>query len=148
MFRGNSFHTIDAKGRIIIPARFRSVIRAGGGQGVMVSRRGPGLWVYTHDEWGKIEANFAAVQDKSDELQRFMRVFLGGAFECSCDKQDRILIPPALRELAGLDRDIVIVGVLNRFEIWSRDNWEKEIKQQEEDAKKEDVRREISRLGL
>ena len=114
----------------------------------MVSYRGHGLWAYTHDEWSKIEANVLSLEEKSDEMQRFVRTFLGGAFECPCDKQDRILIPATLRELADLNRDIAIVGVLKRFEIWSRDNWEKEIQQQEEDAKKEEVRREISRLGL
>jgi len=148
MFRGNSFHTIDAKGRIIIPARFRDGIRAGGGHGVMVSRRGRGLHVYTYDEWGKIEARTMALTEKSDEMERFIRTFIGGAFECPCDKQDRILIPPALRNFAELDKDIVIVGVLKRFEIWSRESWENEIKQHEEDTKREDVKREIARLGL
>lgn len=148
MFRGNSFHTIDSKGRIIIPARFRNVIRAGGGQGVMASRRGCGLFVYTYEEWGKIEARVLAVEEKSDEMQRFVRTFIGGAFDCPSDKQDRILIPAALREYAELDKEIAIVGVLKRFEIWSRENWEKEIQQQEQDAKREDVRREIARLGL
>ena len=148
MFRGNSFHTIDSKGRIIIPSRFRSFIRAGDRQGVMVSRRERGLFVYTYEEWGIIEAKVLAAEETSDEMRRFIRVFIGGAFDCPCDKQDRILIPPALREYTELDKEIVIVGVLKWFEIWSRENWEKEIRQQERDAKTEDVRREIARLGL
>jgi MraZ protein len=148
MFRGNSFHTIDPKGRVIIPARFRSVISAGGGQGVMASRQGFGLYVYTYEEWGKIEARVLAVEEKSYEMQRFVRTFIGGAFDCPCDKQDRILVPAALREYGELEKEIVLVGVLKRFEIWSRENWEKEIQQQEQDAKREDVRREIARLGL
>lgn len=148
MFRGNSFHTIDSKGRIIIPARFRNTIQAGGGQGVMLSARDGGLWAYTYEEWGKIEANVLSLEEKSFEMQRFMRTFIGGAFDCPCDKQDRILIPAVLRALASLDKEIVMVGLLKRFEIWSRENWEQEIAQQAEDTKKEDVRREIARLGL
>ena len=148
MFRGNSFHTIDDKGRILIPARFRDGIRAGGGRGVMVSRRGKGLYVYAYDEWGKIESRAMALDEKSDEMERFIRTFIGGAFDCPCDKQDRILIPPMLRTLAELDKEIVMVGLLKRFEIWSRKNWENEIQQHEEDTKREDVRREIAKLGL
>ncbi len=148
MFRGNSFHTIDAKGRIIVPSRFRDVIRAGGGQGIMISRRGRGLWGYTYEEWGKIEGRVLALAEKSDEMERFLRTFIGGASDCPCDKQDRVLVPPALRAYAELDKEIVIVGVLRRFEIWSRENWEMEIQQQEEDARKDDVRSEIARLGL
>jgi len=148
MFRGNSFHTIDVKGRIIIPARFRDVIKAGGGHGVMVSRRGKGLFAYTYDGWNKIEARTIALEEKSEEMERFIRTFIGGAFDCPCDKQDRILIPPALRTYAELDKDVVIVGLLKRFEIWSRENWENEIQRQEEDAKREEVKREIARLGL
>ena len=148
MFRGNSFHTIDSKGRIIIPSRFRDIIRAGGGNGVMISRRGKGLFVYPYEEWGKIEARAIAMPERSDEMERFIRTFIGGAFDCPCDKQDRILIPPSLRTYAELEKEIVIVGVLKRFEIWSRENWENEIMQQEEDTRREDVRREIAKLGL
>jgi len=148
MFRGNSFHTIDDKGRIIIPARFKDVIRAGGGNGVMISRRNKGLHAYAYDEWGKIETRVMALTEKSEEMERFIRTFIGGAFDCSCDKQDRVLIPPALRNYADLDKEIVIVGLLKRFEIWSREHWENENKQQEEDLKREDVKREIARLGL
>jgi len=114
----------------------------------MVSWRGRGLWAYTYEEWGKLEARLLSVEDRSPEMQRVVRTFIGSAFDCRCDKQDRILVPAALREQADLDKEIAIVGVLTRFEVWSRQNWEEEIRQQEEDAKREEVRREISRLGL
>ena len=81
-------------------------------------------------------------------MRRFRQVFIGGAFECNCDRQDRILVPPTLREYAVLDRDIVIVGVLDHFEIWSRQNWDKENSFMEKDMQKEDVRNEIARLGI
>ncbi len=148
MFRGSSFHTIDSKGRIIIPARFRNIIRAKGSANLMISRMDGGLVSYTLDEWGKIETLILSLAEKNDSMRRFRRVFIGGAFECSCDKQDRVLIPPALRQYADLDKEIVIVGVLNHFEIWSRKSWDKENLDMEKDMKKEDVRNEIAKLGL
>jgi MraZ protein len=148
MFRGSSFHTIDSKGRIIIPARFRDVIKADGSYGVMLSRMDGALIAYTYDEWRKIENRILSLAEKSESMRRFRRVFIGGSFECPCDKQDRILIPQNLREYGGFEKDIVLVGVLDHFEIWSRDNWNQENMHLEKDMKKEDVRNEIAKLGL
>ena len=148
MFRGSSFHTIDPKGRIIIPARFRDVIKSDGTYGVMLSRMDGGLMAYTYDEWRKIESRILSLAEKSDSMRRFRRVFIGGSFECACDKQDRILVPPNLREYAGFEKEIVMVGVLDHFEIWSRENWDRENMDLEKDLKKEDVRNEIAKLGL
>jgi len=148
MCRGSSFHTIDSKGRIIIPARFRDVIKADGSYGVMLSRMDGGLMAYTYDGWRKIENRILSLAEKSESMRRFRRVFIGGSFDCPCDKQDRILIPQNLREYAEFEKDIVIVGVLDHFEIWSRDSWNKENMYLEKDMKKEDVRNEIAKLGL
>jgi len=148
MFRGSSFHTIDEKGRIIIPARFRDVLKAGGGDGVMVSRLDKSLFAYTFEEWSKIENKILSLAEKSGNIRRFRRVFIGGAFECICDKQGRILIPPSLRKYSELEKDLVLVGVLDHFEIWSRKNWENENLTIEEDLENEEVRNEISKLGL
>ena len=106
------------------------------------------LFAYALDEWGKIEEKILSLAEKSAEMRRFRRVFVGGAFECTCDKQGRVLIPPTLRDYAQLGKDLVLVGVLDHFEIWSKDNWEKENELMESDMLKEEVRGEISRLGL
>ncbi len=148
MFRGSSFHTIDPKGRVIIPARFRDVLRAGGGDGIMLSRMDSSLFAYTFEEWKKIEDKILAMAEKSEAMRRFRRVFIGGAFECNCDKQGRILIPPTLRHYAGVEKEIVLVGVLDHFEVWSRENWEAENLRLEEDMMGEGVRNEIAKLGL
>jgi MraZ protein len=148
MFRGSSFHTIDAKGRIIIPTRFRDVIRADGADGLMISRMDSCLVGFPFNEWRKIEAKILAMAEKNDNMRRFRRVFIGGAFDCSCDSQGRILIPPSLRHYAQLEKKIVLVGVLDHFEIWSRDNYDKETQILEKDMKKEEVRNEIARLGI
>lgn len=148
MFRGRSSHTIDPKGRIVIPARFRDVLKAGGGDGVMITQMDACLFAYTFEEWKMIEAKVMALAEKSDAMRRFRRVFIGGASECNCDKQSRILVPPDLRAYAGLEKEIVLVGVLDHFEIWSRENWENENSKLEKDMLKEDVRNEVAKLGL
>jgi len=148
MFRGSSFHTIDAKGRVIIPARFRDAINADGSDGIMVSGMDGCLVSYTFNEWSKIEKRILSLAEKSASMRRFRRLFIGGAFECSIDKQDRILIPPSLRSYAALDKEIVLVGVLDHFEIWSRTNWDMENENLINDLKEEEVRNEIAQLGL
>ena len=148
LFRGSSFHTIDVKGRIIIPARFREIIRDGDKPGVMLSKMDKGLVAYTFDEWFKIEEKILSLAEKSEAMRRFRRVFIGTASECNCDKQDRILIPAPLRQYAGIDKEIVLVGVLDHFEIWSRENWDQENAALEKDLQQEAVRDEITKLGL
>ncbi len=148
MFRGSSFNTIDSKARIIIPARFRDVIKAGGGDGLIVTRLDKALFAYTFDQWSKIESKVLAMSETSEYMRRFRRVFIGGASDCNCDKQGRILIPPVLRQYAELEKEIVLVGQIVHFEIWSKENYEQEVVQMEEDMKKEAVSNEIAKLGL
>ena len=148
MFRGSSFHNLDAKGRLIVPTRFRDAIRAGGGDGVMITRMDGCLFAYSYTEWSKIEDKIMALAEKSDAMRRFRRVFIGGAFECTVDNQGRVLVPPSLRQYSKIQKEIVVVGVLDHFEIWSKAKWEAENLDMEEDLKKEDVRNEIAKLGL
>lgn len=148
MFRGSSFHTIDPKGRIIVPARFRDVIKVGGGGGVIVTRLDQALFAYTLDEWSKIEARVIALTDTSEYMRRFRRIFIGGASDCTCDRQGRILIPPVLRQYAEIEKDIVLLGQIDHFEIWSKKRYDQEIVRMEKDMKKEEVSNEIAKLGL
>ena len=130
MFRGSSFHTIDNKGRLIVPARFRQFIKSKDGDGVMISRMDNCLVAYPFKEWRNLENKILSLAETSENMRRFRRVFIGGAFECSCDKE------------------IVLVGVLEHFEIWARQKWEQENIALEKDFKKEEVRNEIAKLGL
>lgn len=148
MFRGSSFHTIDDKGRFVIPARFREVISVSGADRVMMTTLDKGLHAYTFEEWKKIETKIMSLANKSDKMRRFRRVFVGGAFECPYDRQGRMLIPPSLRQYAEIDKEIVLVGVLDHFEIWSRISWDNENMSMEEDMKNEEVRNEIAKLGI
>jgi len=147
MFRGTSFHTIDAKGRLIIPSRFRDVIMESG-ENLMVTRLDGMLVAYTAGVWNSIENRILIKAQKSDAMRSFRRFFIGGVQECARDKQERILISPPLREYAGLEKDVVLIGVTDHFEILSRANWDNENKTWEDISKQEDVRNEIAGLGL
>ncbi len=146
MFRSSSFHTIDAKGRIIIPSRFRNILKSDKIYGVMVSNKDDCLYAYTFSEWEKVENKILST--KTNAMADFRRFFLGNSCECMCDRQDRILIPKSLREYANLAKDIVLVGNLDRFEIWDRGQWDKINKEMEQKLKKEEVKEEIASLGL
>jgi MraZ protein len=148
MFRGSSLHTIDAKGRIIIPARFRDRIKSDESAGVMVSSMDGCLYAYPFEEWYKIENKILSLAETSDYMRQFRRVFIGGAFECLCDKQDRILIPPTLREKAGLEKEIALVGALRHFEIWSREKWDQQQMSLDKNMQKEELRNEVAKLGI
>lgn len=149
MFRGNSFHTIDPKGRLIIPSRFRDVLHASSFNSLMVSKMDGALAAYPFEEWQKIEQRVLNMAVKSDTIRRFRRFFIGGAFDCPHDKQGRILIPSALREYAGLRKDIVLVGVLDHFEIWAKENWCNEEDQFKDDINtNKEMRDEIAEIGL
>ncbi|MDD9301081.1 MAG: division/cell wall cluster transcriptional repressor MraZ [Desulfobacter sp.] len=146
MFRSSSFHTIDPKGRIIIPARFRKVLQADDEYGVVVSIKDGCIYAFAHSEWKSLEQRIRAA--KSAAMEKFKRFFLGNACPLKCDKQDRVLIPQSLRTYADIEKDIVLVGVLDRFEIWSREKWDQENLKMEQELKKEEVREEIASLGL
>ncbi len=146
LFRSSSYHTMDTKGRIIIPSRFKDVIKADGRAGVMVSCLDNALYAYTFNEWHNIEKKILA--NKSRHMVKFKRVFIGNACECMCDRQDRIRIPRNLRESAGLEKEIALIGLLDHFEIWSKENWIKENKIVNKDLEKDEVRDEIASIGL
>ncbi|PIE71144.1 MAG: division/cell wall cluster transcriptional repressor MraZ [Deltaproteobacteria bacterium] len=148
MFRGHSYHTIDTKGRIIIPSRFRAEIQTGGGDGVMITRRDNCLFVYTFDEWSEIERHALALAKKDKRTRRFVRFFVGAAYECPCDKQWRVLIPQPLREYAGLEKEIVLTGMLERFEIWDRQRWDAGDTEMQDALDDEEYCREIDNIGI
>lgn len=148
MFRGTSYHTIDDKGRIVIPSRFRELIRAEDGDHIMVSRMDQCLVAFPMAVWQQLEERILNNAKKTGFMRRFRRVFLGGAQKCTCDKQDRILVPPSLRQYAGLNKEIVLVGVLDHFEIWSREKHENEELMLENDLKDLEARNTIADLGI
>ena len=121
MFMGEYNHTIDAKGRMIVPSKFREQL---GNEFVVTKGLDGCLFVYPNEEWHNIEEKFRTVPLTTKDARKFSRFFFAGAATCELDKQGRILLPAALREFAGLEKDVVLVGVGSRVEIWSKDKWE------------------------
>ncbi|WFR55006.1 division/cell wall cluster transcriptional repressor MraZ [Anaerocolumna sp. AGMB13025] len=120
MFMGEYNHTIDTKGRIIIPSKFRDAL---GDEFVVTQGLDGCLFVYPNEEWMNFVTQLKNLPG-SKEARQLQRYFMAGAATCEVDKQGRILIPNKLREQAGLEKDIVFVGVLSKIEIWSKDKWE------------------------
>ncbi|MCD8301118.1 MAG: division/cell wall cluster transcriptional repressor MraZ [Clostridiales bacterium] len=121
MFKGEYSHSVDSKGRIIMPAKFRDAL----GDSFVVTKGLDGcLFVYTNEEWENIENKFHEQTLTGKNARKFSRFFFAGAADCDIDKQGRALIPANLREFADLSKDVVLVGVLSRIEIWSRERWE------------------------
>lgn len=121
MFMGEYNHTIDAKGRLIVPAKFREIL----GDNFIVTKGLDGcLFVYPNDEWTRFEEKLKSLPLTNKNARQFTRFFLAGAAACEVDKQGRILLPQVLREFASLEKDVVLVGVASRIEIWSRGRWD------------------------
>ena len=116
MFIGEYQHTIDPKGRVILPAKFREEL---GEKFVVTKGLDNCLFVYPNEEWKNLEQKLRTLPLTSKEARAFIRFFFAGAAECEVDKQGRILIPSNLREHAKLDKELVIIGVSTRVEIQS-----------------------------
>lgn len=129
MFRGRSEHGLDSKGRLSIPARFREILRAKYEEERLIVTNLPECLVaYPLDEWRKLEEEFTRMKFAPPEVLSFQRYFIAGAMECPIDSHGRILIPNNLREEAAIERDVVLSGMLNHFEIWSKVRLEGELR--------------------
>ena len=124
MFRGRFNHQIDAKGRMSVPSRFRETLSSNDDEKLIITNFDDCLWAYPAAEWQQLERKVSALPQFMDEVKALQRVFISAAAECPIDKQGRILVPPSLREYAGLARDVVVVGMTRRFELWSRERWD------------------------
>ncbi|MDD4658094.1 MAG: division/cell wall cluster transcriptional repressor MraZ [Eubacteriales bacterium] len=120
MFLGEYQHSIDDKGRIIMPARFREQL----GANFIITRGLDGcLFVYPPEEWEKLSQEVQSLPLAKKDARAFSRMLFSGAVEAECDKQGRVSIPVNLREYAGIQRDVVSIGVSSRIEIWASESW-------------------------
>lgn len=141
MFMSEYNHTLDAKGRLIIPSKFRETL----GEEFVVSRgMDDCLFVYTNDDWNAFAQEIKKLPLINKEARQFARFFIAGAVSVELDKQGRILLPANLREFAGLEKDVVLVGVGSRIEIWDREKWES----MNENENMDDIAKAMSSLGL
>ncbi|WP_371369796.1 division/cell wall cluster transcriptional repressor MraZ [Sporomusa rhizae] len=122
MFMGEYLHTVDNKGRLILPAKFREELGE-----IFIATKGLDncLFVYTQSEWAILEEKLKKLPLAKPEARAFVRFFFSGAAELECDKQGRVLLPTNLREHANLEKDVVVIGVSTRIEIWDKGAWDK-----------------------
>lgn len=124
MFYGEFEHALDRKGRLIIPSKFREALKEHYIERFFITRGlDKCLFMFAEDEWKTQEQKFKTISFTKSESRRFNRMYFSGACEMVPDKQGRILIPSYLKDYAGIKREVYIIGVSNRIEIWSRDNW-------------------------
>lgn len=136
MFMGEYSHSIDAKGRLIIPAKFREGL---GEEFVLTKGLDGCLSIYSMEEWSIFEKKLQALPLTNKNARKFSRFFVAGATMCELDKQGRILVPATLREFAGLEKDVVLTGNLNRIEVWSKEKWNENNDYDDMDAIAEDM---------
>lgn len=124
MFYGEYEHALDRKGRLIIPSKFRDALKEHYIEQFFITRGlEKCLFMFAGDEWRLQEQKFKSMPFTKAEYRRFNRLYFSGASELIPDKQGRILVPSYLKEYAGIKRDVFIIGVSNRIEIWSREGW-------------------------
>ena len=124
MFRGASALTLDAKGRMAVPAKFRQrLIESCQGQLVITMYQDPCLFVYPLPEWERVEQRLSDLSALDEAAQAIRRLMIGHAHDVEMDGAGRVLVPPLLRDLAQLDKDVMLIGQGERLEIWSERTW-------------------------
>lgn len=143
MFIGEYAHTIDEKGRLAVPAKFRRQLESG-----VVVTRGLDhcLFVYPREEWEKMASKLAALPISRKQSRAFARLMLAGAWDAEVDSQGRIMVPEYLRQYASLDKHAVIAGLYNRIELWNEDAWH--TYRAETEAASDDIAEGMAELGV
>ncbi|MBR1630005.1 MAG: division/cell wall cluster transcriptional repressor MraZ [Lachnospiraceae bacterium] len=140
MFMGEYSHSIDAKGRLIIPAKFREQL---GNEFVVTKGLDGCLFVYPNEEWSKVEGKFLSLPP-TKETRKFFRFIVSGARPAELDKQGRVLLYDMHRKYAQLEKDVVLAGVINRIEIWDKSRWEENTSYDDVD----EIAEHMAELGL
>lgn len=143
MFIGEYEHSLDAKGRVIMPVKLRDDI----GERFIITKGLDGcLFAYSQNEWTNFEEKLKSLPLTNKNARDFVRFFLSGAVECEIDKQGRFLIPANLREYATLEKDAVIIGVGTRIEIWNKANWKQY--SSDENISADEIAENMTMLGI
>ncbi|MFQ5329711.1 MAG: division/cell wall cluster transcriptional repressor MraZ [Thermodesulfobacteriota bacterium] len=144
MFRGRFEHTIDGKGRLSIPAAFRELLKERYDERLVVTSYDGCLLAYPYEEWKTLEERVAVLPEFKKDTRAFLRFFYSSATDCQIDKLGRILIPQTLREYAGLERDVILIGAFRQVEIWSKEKWQAA----EANSSQEEIGNMLERIGL
>ena len=141
MLIGEYEHSLDVKGRLIMPAKLRQDM----GEKFIVTKGLDGcLFAFSQEEWLNFETKLKTLPLSDKNARNFVRFFLSGATECELDKQGRFLIPNNLRNTANLEKEVVIIGVGTRLEIWNKQTWEK----CDEDISADEIAENMANLGI
>jgi MraZ protein len=143
MFIGEYQATIDEKGRISIPAKFRSQLKS-----KVVVTRGldNSLFLYTLEEWKKLAEKLASLPISTANTRAFSRLMLAGAMDCEVDKQGRIILPGYLKEFAKIQKKIIFAGLYNRIEVWSEELWN--VYKQQTEKESNNIAEQLGTLGV
>ncbi len=131
MFIGEYKHTLDEKGRIAIPAKFRSALGKGG---VVTRGLDSSLFLFPKEEWDKLARKLVSLPLGSSDSRAFARLMLAGAMDVEADKQGRVILPEYLRRYARMEKNIVIAGLYTRLELWDENAWEEYKQKSEKDV--------------
>ncbi len=143
MFIGEYQHTIDVKGRLAVPTKFRKQLA----KGAVVTRGLDNcLFLYTKEEWHVLAQKLSQLPISQANSRAFARLMLAGAMDVSVDKQGRILIPDYLRSFASMKKKVVVTGLFNRLEIWDQSAWDKYKSKTE--SKSTDIAEALGELGV
>jgi MraZ protein len=150
MFKGRYSHTIDSKGRLSVPSKFREVLADYQEEVLVLTNFDTCLVGFPQEEWQLLEEKIRVQSMFStmlrQDMRAFVRYFFSGASECPIDRQGRVLLPPNLREFAGLKKEVVLLGLANRIEIWSKARWDAFLSESRENF--ETMAGKLSELGL
>ncbi len=146
MFRGRYSHTIDTKGRVSIPAPFREILISSYEETLVITNLDKCLVAFPLQEWAAVEARTKELSMLQKDVRAFIRYFYSGAVECKIDRQGRVLVPPSLREFARIDKEVMLVGAVNRIELWGKEAWDEYIRQSEADF--ETIAAKLSEFGI
>ena len=142
MYTGEYNHTIDTKGRMIVPSKFREAL----GESFMITRGvGHCLAIYDMTEWNEYISKLRALPGNA-EAKKMIRFIVAGAIEAEIDKQGRILVPANLREWAGLDKDVVLAGMIGHIEVWNKAKWEEQTSY--DNISIEEIEQNMQELGI
>ena len=143
MFIGEYKHTIDEKGRVAVPVKFRGKLS----EGVVITRGLDNcLFVYSLTEWDKIAQQLADMPLSQTNARAFSRLMLAGAMEAEIDRQGRIIIPNYLRSFASISKNVVMAGLYNRIEVWDEKNWQEYQKKNESEV--ENIAEKLTDWGI
>jgi MraZ protein len=140
VFRGQFEHTIDSKGRISIPSRFREILNKKYDDRLVVTVYDHCLAGYPNDEWTALEQKIGGLPQMDNDVQAFYRFIYSSAIDCVIDKQGRLLIPQTLRDYANLQKYVVLVGGMKKIEIWDKERWDVVAKKERENINQTMVR--------